>query len=535
MQYIRVVARLCCVLALFVLVMPVPVQAQANTATPSATAYPGYTCERIEDVNLGYTVTNPWETWKLDRTMTTTLPRVDLMRMYVNNTPKHLYISVWDASFTTNYNTQVMSSILDGQFNVGSTAQQYGLRINGANSAVVGTSYLTIIRVDACMITPTATSTPTITPTPSRTPTPTNTRTPTPFATIPVDGQRVCFTYRPENGAIIINRASHTRFVMLYDNQGQAFDAQMIAQAQNGDGSYRWLAVEELSSNNWYYLTPVYGGVTVDRWRIQAISTVAYARVCSRTDVPTVVPTATQSLTPGSVTPYVTGGTWTPTPTRTPTSTATSTSTGTPSSTPTNTRTSTPTPTFPPGCDPPPPEDYAECELIRLQLTEIALRQTMDAPTATWVAPTMRPTATYIPMDAPFDEFCSFEPCYTTRAGVDAVRTMVEAGQSIDEVPCTNLPWIGNEPSGDIDVSLPMADVAVGYCWFVERYQPFKPFVNAAWYVLNGLFLLWYFLYSLRRLAGMGGRGWPSLGGSTGEAGGEATTKTGKTFHSRRG
>jgi hypothetical protein len=262
-----------------------------------------------------------------------------------------------------------------------------------------------------------------------------------------------------------------------------------------------------IDSERFYRLDTTYNGQTVDRWEFVANEGFALDN-CNRPDIPTVTPSPVFNGTPGSATPYATAQTNTATASRTPTITTTSTATATASRTPTATRTPFPTATFPPGCDDPPAEDYAECQLVRLQQTQIALMETMLAPTATWVASTLQPTPTYIPMDVLFEDMCEFEPCYTARVGVREMGVMLETAQASMNVPCSALPWTDGGSTGLFEMGLPQADVAAGFCWFVERYQPVKFLVNAAWYALNALFLVWYFLYTLRRLAGMGGRSW---------------------------
>lgn len=199
----------------------------------------------------------------------------------------------------------------------------------------------------------------------------------------------------------------------------------------------------------------------------------------------------------------------TPTYTRTPTSTPTSTNTPTgtilPSSTPTVTPTPTddPTPTLISTCLTPESEDSAECVLIGIGQTQVALQQTLVAPYST--PGPLTPVITRVPPSGSASTvvaaLCSKDPCYNlmrmNEIATGSLTVFTLADDNVCRAPTfpfafgTGLFGIGNY-------------IQVGFgntiCWFIDTTTPVRNIMRFL-SIIGVFFMLYkYYVRTVRRL-----------------------------------
>lgn len=191
----------------------------------------------------------------------------------------------------------------------------------------------------------------------------------------------------------------------------------------------------------------------------------------------------------------------------TPSPTETSTGTLTPS--PTQTRTNTPVPSNTPTrtavttCLTPAGEDTAECVIIGLQLTQIALQQTMAAPIPTPAA--LTPVITRAENSGSFSTVvavaCTKDPCYNIVRMNDLVKDSLTLFTAVDNSVCsvpsfpfafgTGLFGIGNY-------------VEVGFsnavCWVIDITTSIRTIMRFLSVVAVFFMLYKYYIRTVRRL-----------------------------------
>lgn len=211
--------------------------------------------------------------------------------------------------------------------------------------------------------------------------------------------------------------------------------------------------------------------------------------ICPRGGFGTSTPTPTLG-TPTPTAPIFGTPTNTRTPTRTPTNTRTPTSTRTP----TATYTPRPTPTISFTCLTPVNEDAAECIIIDLQNTQIAIQETIAAalnPTIESFTPQPAPTVV-ASIDAAISLICDRDPCYTVALAKDVLFWTVDYVSKQDTAPgCEGL-MILPPPDAETHFQLP-SDLSVGFCGFLYVTRNFRSLfrlVSVFFFIIGFLFFL---------------------------------------------
>lgn len=208
---------------------------------------------------------------------------------------------------------------------------------------------------------------------------------------------------------------------------------------------------------------------------------------------------ATATPTPTAGTPTATAPVFgTPTNTRTPTATRTATPTRTATRTPTATFTPRPTATTNPSCATPENEDAAECVIIDLMNTEIAIQETIAAgqnPTPMLETPIQAPTTTPGTISDAVALFCDRDPCYTVALARDTLLWTVNYISQQDTAPgCEGLMMLPAE-DGPTNFHI-QPDLSVGFCGFLYVTRNFRSIFRLA----SVLFFILAFLFFLRNL-----------------------------------
>lgn len=327
------------------------------------------------------------------------------------------------------------------------------------------------------------------TPTPTLSPTSTATATafvsPTPLSTpLPSYGSCVLINAVFNDTAYMINGTGDFfgRYWRIYSGNlpVQLTVTTPLGGSAGGIATRDWLALSEHSTFvRWSSVNPF------------------VLQLCS---IPAVPPTTTATINPVA--------TLTPTLTPTPTRTATSTPTGTltPSSTPTASNTPTVVPSTTPNatCLTPAGEDEAECIIIGLEQTQIALQQTMAAPVLTPLPldiTTSTPVFNEVAVSTVVAALCTKDPCYNLQKFRDTVTVSLDIFAQVDSSQCHQLAFPFDFGSGQFSIGPEMATTfGDTVCWFVELTTPIRNIMRFL-SVIGVFFMLWqYYTRTMRRL-----------------------------------
>lgn len=306
------------------------------------------------------------------------------------------------------------------------------------------------------------------TPTPSPTATNTPTITPSPVGTAP-PAYGNCILVTAGSGGISFSGDMYGRQWRVYERPTEPTSTVTVHVSQVV-GSTTLL----INDTSWRALSVHTTGVT---WTAEGGSFVLQVCAAPAVPPPTLTPTPGLFLTPSA--------------TFTPTATATGTITPTNTPTVTQTPTAVPTSTPPPTClTPGPHEDSAECAILELLQTP---------PAVTIPAPYVSPVPNFSTAIA---VICERDPCATLGDVGDRVRDIYDVlHDHQDAPPCDaiEIPELYNAPPGG-EFKLPQAQVAQGFCAFIDWMEPIRRSMRAFSLVVLLFVFARYLVLTARRM-----------------------------------